>query len=366
MSADLEKSALRRRRADYTGRVPRRLNRSLPVALIAALSIVSAGCGIVGSEPEPTATPTPTQTPTRTPTATPTHTPTFSPTPTETPTPIPTDTPVPVAPQPPAGSQLPAGIALPRGSTLVLRTPGLGATSATLNFRGDVLPMLADGAGGFWRVVGASAMAQLGDFTATYSLYDDTGGLIGTRSEVVSVVYTEYPVEYITLPPGQLEGITSEAAAYEANTRAATFAQFTPAKLWTGAFIVPTTGPITAGYGDGRSYNGNPVSSFHSGTDFGADEGTPVVAAANGRVAFAGTFASRGNSIIMDHGAGVFTGYHHLSRIDVAIGQEVAQGQFIGAVGATGLATGAHLHWELIVAGVNVDPMPWTRPGVAP
>ena len=320
-----------------------------------------AGCGIVGGE-SPTHTPTPTQTPTRTATATPTRTPTVTPTPTptETPTPLPTDTPAPAA-QSPAGGAPPAGTPLPRGRTLVLRTAGEGAASATVSFRGDLFQMLPDGAGGFWRPVGASAMAQLGDFTATYSLYDDTGRLIGTRSELISVVYTEYPVEYITLPPGQLEGITSDAAAYEANTRAATFAQFTPEKLWNGPFIVPTSGGITAGYGDGRSYNGNPVSSYHSGTDFGADEGTPVVAAARGRVAFAGTFASRGNSIIIDHGAGVFTGYHHLSRIDVAAGTEVAQGQVIGAVGATGLATGAHLHWELIVGGVNVDAMFWTQ-----
>jgi murein DD-endopeptidase MepM/ murein hydrolase activator NlpD len=70
--------------------------------------------------------------------------------------------------------------------------------------------------------------------------------------------------------------------------------------------------------------------------------------------------------VIIDHGAGVFTGYHHMSRIDVAIGAGVVPGQQIGAIGATGLATGPHLHWELIVSGVNVDPVFWTYEGVAP
>jgi murein DD-endopeptidase MepM/ murein hydrolase activator NlpD len=70
--------------------------------------------------------------------------------------------------------------------------------------------------------------------------------------------------------------------------------------------------------------------------------------------------------VIIDHGAGVFTGYHHMALIDVAIGQGVAVGQQVGAVGRTGLATGPHLHWELIVAGVNVDPMLWTVEGAVP
>ncbi len=90
------------------------------------------------------------------------------------------------------------------------------------------------------------------------------------------------------------------------------------------------------------------------------------MAAARGRVAFAGYLATRGNSVIIDHGAGVFTGYHHMSRIDAVVGMEIAQGGAVGAVGATGLATGPHLHWELIVGGVNVDPVFWTYAGVAP
>ena len=162
-----------------------------------------------------------------------------------------------------------------------------------------------------------------------------------------------------------LEGLPPEQVQEEINIRSATFAVFTPVKLWSGAFIVPAAGPITGTFGDGRSYNGGPVSSRHSGTDFGADDGAPVVAAATGRVAFAGYLATRGNSVLIDHGAGVFTGYHHMSRIDVAIGQDLVLGQQVGAVGATGLATGPHLHWELIIGGINVDPMPWTQPGVA-
>ena len=67
----------------------------------------------------------------------------------------------------------------------------------------------------------------------------------------------------------------------------------------------------------------------------------------------------RGNSVIVDHGAGLMTGYHHLSRIDVAVDDLVQAGTQLGALGATGLTTGPHVHWEVIVHGVNVDPLPW-------
>ena len=99
---------------------------------------------------------------------------------------------------------------------------------------------------------------------------------------------------------------------------------------------------------------------FHPGTDIAADAGTPVRAAASGRVAFMGLLPSRGLSVIIDHGLGVFTGYHHLSKTDVTLGQSVMQGEAIGEIGSTGASTGPHLHWELIVGGVNVDAMLWT------
>ena len=333
-----------------------------------AFALATAGCDVVGGSdatPTPTSTNTPTRTSTSTRTSTPTSTATLTPLPTETATPLPTDTPVPPpvaqAPQQPR----PAGRVLPQGGTIVLRVPAGDAASATVEYRGDVLSMLPV-AGEFWRPVGASAIAALGDFTATYRLYDASGAQVATSSEVVPVVPTAFNTEYITLPPGQLEGIDPGKAQEEINIRAATFAVFTPAKLWGGPLLLPSGGPITAPFGDGRSYNGGPVTSRHTGTDFGAPEGSPVTSAAPGRVAFAGYLAVRGNSVYIDHGAGVFTGYHHLSRIDVAPGQEVAAGAPVGAIGMTGLATGPHLHWELVVAGVNVDPMPWTVPGGAP
>lgn len=342
----------------YTGTVPRLLRSSLAFVVLAFIAASTmTGCGIVGgSDP----TPTPTSTSTRVPTSTSTRTSTPTATPTETPTPEPTAT---TTPEPQLSA--PAGDALARGRTFILRIAGGGAASATASFRGDLFQMIGDGTE-FWTPVGASAGAALGDFEVVYTLFDAQGEAIATSTQTVSVTYTEYPVEYIDLPPGQIEAITPVDVQMEINIRRDTFARFTPEKLWNGAFIFPVAGVISAPYGVGRSYNGGPVGNFHSGTDFGADEGTPVGAAAAGRVAFAGYLATRGNSVLIDHGAGVYTGYHHMSRIDVAAGADVAQGAQVGAVGATGLATGPHLHWELIVGGVNVDPVFWTYEGVAP
>jgi murein DD-endopeptidase MepM/ murein hydrolase activator NlpD len=101
------------------------------------------------------------------------------------------------------------------------------------------------------------------------------------------------------------------------------------------------------------------VTSYHTGTDFVGDTGAPITAAAAGRVAFAGELRVRGGSVMIDHGAGVFSAYHHLSRIDMAEGQSVTRGQSVGAMGATGLVTGPHLHWEVVVRGVEVDGGLW-------
>ncbi|HWQ28535.1 MAG TPA: M23 family metallopeptidase, partial [Dehalococcoidia bacterium] len=111
---------------------------------------------------------------------------------------------------------------------------------------------------------------------------------------------------------------------------------------------------------------GGPVTDYHHGTDFLAQEGDPVYASADGVVAFAGPLSVRGNSVIIDHGMGVFSAYHHLSQIDVTRGQAVVAGQQVGRAGSTGLATGPHLHWEIAVRGVNVDPVLWTYEAYEP
>ena len=89
--------------------------------------------------------------------------------------------------------------------------------------------------------------------------------------------------------------------------------------------------------------------------------GTAVRAPATARVAFVGTVPARGNIVILDHGAGVYSTYAHLQQATVAVGDDVKAGQVIARVGTTGFSTGPHLHWEVWVNGANVDPLDWTH-----
>ncbi len=136
-----------------------------------------------------------------------------------------------------------------------------------------------------------------------------------------------------------------------------TYAGVTPEKLWQGRWRIPVEGGISSRFGERRSFNDGPVGGNHGGTDFGAPEGTPVTATNSGRVALARQLAIRGNMVIIDHGGGVFSGYAHLSTFAVAEGQQVEKGQLIAFVGNSGLSTAPHLHWEISVHGVLVDPM---------
>ncbi|MFN2135177.1 MAG: peptidoglycan DD-metalloendopeptidase family protein [Candidatus Promineifilaceae bacterium] len=138
--------------------------------------------------------------------------------------------------------------------------------------------------------------------------------------------------------------------------------QFSPQRRWQDLFQVPVTDTVvTAPYGGGRSYNEGPVTIFHTGTDFNGNIGTPILAAADGTVVFSDVLELRGNTVIVDHGWGVMTGYYHLDESHVETGQNVTKGQQIGTGGSTGLSTGPHLHWELRVNDVAVDGMRWTE-----
>ena len=123
------------------------------------------------------------------------------------------------------------------------------------------------------------------------------------------------------------------------------------------ALTWPAPGPITSPFGGRRN---------HPGIDIDGVTGDPVVAAEAGTVVLAGTapagYSGYGNVVMIDHGGGLSTLYAHLSRVDVAMGQSVQQGQQIGAIGATGEATGDHLHFEVRVDNKPEDPVPWLAP----
>ncbi len=171
-----------------------------------------------------------------------------------------------------------------------------------------------------------------------------------------------FDVEHITIPPGKANLLDPELIRIEREKLGQALEVTDPLPLWHGLFIYPAgDAVISSDFGTRRSYNGGPATSFHEGLDFDVDEGEPVMAAADGRVAMAEPLTVRGNAILIDHGLGVHTGYWHLSEVNVAVGQQVKAGEVIGKAGSSGLSTGPHLHWEIRIGQINVNPVQWTR-----
>lgn len=131
-------------------------------------------------------------------------------------------------------------------------------------------------------------------------------------------------------------------------------------KHWDGPFALPIQSEVTSPFGGQRLYNGE-LKNYHGGTDLKAPTGTPIKAAAKGEVVMAQNLYYTGNTVLLDHGYGVFTLYAHMSKLKVRKGQLVPSGALLGLSGMTGRVTGPHLHWQAIVRHVKVDPMELTR-----
>lgn len=155
--------------------------------------------------------------------------------------------------------------------------------------------------------------------------------------------------------------LASENTKPEDDQVKAIISQISSEQLWDGPFLVPGYDPnwITSWYGTRRSYNGGPYSYFHTGVDYGGGTGLEIKSPAAGVVVFAGPLTVRGNATIIDHGWGVFSGFWHQSEFKVQVGDRVEPGQVIGLIGGTGRVTGAHLHWEIWVNGIQVEPLDW-------
>lgn len=130
-------------------------------------------------------------------------------------------------------------------------------------------------------------------------------------------------------------------------------------------FVMPVTGARrTSEFGDRRLFryiDGSSAQAIHNGLDLAAPVGTPILAAGDGEIVFAAPRIVTGNSVVIEHLPGVYSLYYHLEEIDVEEGELVEQGSQIGTLGSTGLSTGPHLHWEVRVAGVAVDPEAFVR-----
>ena len=228
-------------------------------------------------------------------------------------------------------------------------------TSGSINFIGRDY-QLTKGSQSMYAFIGVDAADPVGPEDVKVS-FTTSNGSTGTLTQSVTVLRTTWDVEVdnLTFDPETAKLLDPKLVNAEEATLNAVYGKITPEKLWSGPWEMPVQGPITAHFGEQRSYQGGPPTGHHSGTDIGVDAGTPVYAANSGRVVLAQMLSERGNMVIIDHGGGLFSGYAHMSEFKVKVGDMVHTGDVIGLAGSTGLATGPHVHWEMSSDGILLD-----------
>jgi murein DD-endopeptidase MepM/ murein hydrolase activator NlpD len=187
-----------------------------------------------------------------------------------------------------------------------------------------------------------------------YAVTVHAGGESVTKT--FRVTSRRFPTRTLKVNPDFVNPPKSVAARIESESRlvANAYQSSAPERLWSEPFVRPVPQPANSSFGTRSVFNGEPRAS-HGGTDFLSPSGTPIRAPNDGHVLVARPLYFAGGSVLIDHGAGLFSQMAHLSRIDVKEGQAVHRGEVVGLVGATGRVTGAHLHWAVRAAGARVD-----------
>jgi murein DD-endopeptidase MepM/ murein hydrolase activator NlpD len=208
-----------------------------------------------------------------------------------------------------------------------------------------------------WRALVAAGLdARPGPQTVSISAAGSTG--MAAASLTLRVEPKRFETRRLKVDPQFVNPPLSEGEriASEQKQMAAIFAEVTPMRLWHGAFEMPVPGEATSSFGRLSVLNGE-SRGRHQGADFRAVTGTPVHAPNAGRVALAADLYFSGNTVIIDHGLGMFSLLAHLSKISVDTGAMVERGDLLGDSGATGRVTGPHLHWALRLGDASVDPI---------
>ena len=216
-----------------------------------------------------------------------------------------------------------------------------------------------------YRAIGAVPVDSAGAITARV-IIARASGRADTLSASVVTPPLPPPVERLAVAERFGRALDSATEARVAREGALAFAvgrrSHESPQRWTAPFLRPRSSAISSGFGTGRTFN-NQVASRHLGVDFRGGVGAPVRAANSGVVVLVDTFFLGGRVVYLDHGEGLTTGYLHLSRVLVALGDTVARGQTIGRVGATGRVTGPHLHWTARYGAVTVNPLELLKVG---
>ena len=244
------------------------------------------------------------------------------------------------------------------GDFVMVKVKAAPDSRVTLKFMGSSKQLIAVGSlEQYAGLAAASYRTVPGKYPLTVEIDNGEAPLI--KEQTITVVDRSFVEQRITVSKQmQQNTATAEKQAKDAQTGLAVrqkAEQMGLPPMWSGAFVMPVSGRKTSDFGLIRYVN-NRENGRHSGWDLAAPTGTPVVAVNEGRVVFAGTLYATGYTVILHHGLDLYSAYAHLSKITVQEGERVGRGQQVGKVGATGLATGPHLHLTMRVGEIPVDP----------
>jgi murein DD-endopeptidase MepM/ murein hydrolase activator NlpD len=211
------------------------------------------------------------------------------------------------------------------------------------------------GSGTFEGLIGADLAQKPGAYPVVVEVTRAKGAAEKLQS-TVSVSARRFPTRRLRVSPQFVEPSAEDAErmASDAKRLSDIFASVSD-RRWRGPFKPPVDGASTSNFGSRSVFNGQPRAP-HAGVDYAGKVGTPIAAPNAGRVVLADNLFLTGNTVVMDHGLGLFSLFAHLSQVDVHAGDELATGAPVGLVGATGRVTGPHLHWSVRVGAARVDP----------
>lgn len=271
-------------------------------------------------------------------------------------------------PQAAAPARVPAAEALtvthaeralePGEAVLLTVSAPVPLVAASAAAAGTTVPGFSGATPSTWQVlIGIDLDTKPGAYRVAINARTVTGSAL-TADVSVQIAAKTFPTRRLQVAPQFVSPPRSALARIERDRQllARVLAGYSPSRWWGSGFQRPVPGALISGFGTRSVFNGQSRAP-HRGADFAGESGTPVVAPAAGRVVAADDLYFSGNTVVLDHGLGVFSLLCHFSRIDVRVGDTVSAGQRVGAVGATGRVTGPHLHWTARIGPASVDPI---------
>ncbi len=240
--------------------------------------------------------------------------------------------------------------------TLLTLTTGRPASAVRVRAFDREVPAVRTSASAWQAIVGIDLDVKPGRYVVSFET--SGGGAPESTTYDLIVRAKSFPTRVLTVDPAFVNppADVMPRVLQDAADLAACWAHSAPERLWTEPFVRPVPQPANSAFGTRSVFNGQPKSP-HGGADFLSPAGTPIAAPNAGRVVIARDLYYTGNTVVIDHGLGLFSLLAHMSAIEVHDGDRVAAGDIVGRVGATGRVTGPHLHWTVRVDGARVDPL---------